>query len=367
MGFINAIKNLFTRGRVKEFQRPIALEASPFGKLPVEILLQIRDYLPVSSASIFSICCMQMNQLIGISLLNNRQDMLAVGDLLARDLPDKVACSICLKLHDIKNANKYMASYYPERISEPAACVRACWRSSLTTEPSVYMIGEHFSAIAFKMAIKRYHQNPEDTQLLKLMSPKTEIRPRMRYRRLSKTDCLIVQGSLMHRVHSVFVSPEPSKWSKTFRFDPICRICPHLETRQSEAGIHIIERFDPANYHDALLWEMNWDFEQNSEGINASTGLRSCDSCKTEFRIDFKHYPRLGLAMFFTRWKDLGAGPEGDDYTRHIKRDYPFPAVLGFGAGEIAATFAGGLEFEFDAIMTVENEELLFNAQKLAN
>jgi hypothetical protein len=71
--------------------------------------------------------------------------------------------------------------------------------------------------------------------------------------------------------------------------------------------------------------------------------------------------------MYFTRWKDLGTKPDGEDYTKHTERNYPFRARLGFGERGIAARFEGGLEFDFDSIMTTENEGLLFKAQKSAD
>lgn len=204
----NIINELLAR--FKKTRIPTAIEASSLGKLPAETLLQIRDYLPYPSASSFSICCKQINQLIGNSPLYTRQDILEVGELLARDLPDKVACSVCMVFHDLKNAKKHITCSYT---SESAACVAASRRFSDTTE-SWFMMGGHFSAVVFKMAMKLYKHHPADLRILSLMSPRAEIGPRIRYCRLCKTDCRIVQATLMQRVQEIFISRRSTDLSK---------------------------------------------------------------------------------------------------------------------------------------------------------
>jgi hypothetical protein len=357
--------NLLEDNQTRQFQRPIAFASSQFQKVPAEILCLIRDYLPAPSASMFSVCSMQMYTLIEMSPPRNRQDKVAVGDLLARDLPNKVACSICLRYHEIQHAKIYMAnSFFKTGRGQGIPCVRDSYEGD---ESSYRWIGREFSAVLFKMVMKRYHQNRDATRLLKLMSPKEDAWRIYGYPRLSKTKYRIMEGSLMQRLQTVLVSPKPSRWYiyAARGCDLHLEICPHLMAIQSNAGLRIEEYpVDPRAYHGNLIWEMSWSFLKSLDSNSPGSGVRSCNFCKTGFQIDFKHYPRVGQALFFTRWKNLGAWPDSEDYLRHIKTGYPFPVISGPRAGEVAALFEGGAEYEFDSMMTAENEAQLYNAQK---
>jgi hypothetical protein len=61
-------------------------------------------------------------------------------------------------------------------------------------------ITSRFGTTAFKMAVKRYHQRPECTELLKIMSRETVIIMGYGdYLWQFREECRVVQGRLMHR------------------------------------------------------------------------------------------------------------------------------------------------------------------------
>jgi hypothetical protein len=305
---------------------------------------------------------MQMYTLVGMCPPKNRQGKVIVGDLLARDLPNKIACSICLRYHHIEHAENYMPSSYPKRVWNVLniPCVRDCFEGD---DASCSLIGEDFSAVLFKMAMKRYRQKHDYTEILELMSPKGYISCLAGYPRLSETKCITVEGSLMQRLQNVLVSPDPSKWCNSGINDPQLKICPHLKAKQSRIGLRIVELnpADPQTHHNRL---MSWRFIKSFVLSSANCGVQSCRFCKTDYRIDFKDYPRGGQAVFFTWWKDLGAWSDGENYLRHIKGDGSFPARSSPRSGEVATKFEGDAEYAFDSLMTAENEKELCNAQK---
>jgi alkylhydroperoxidase family enzyme len=145
---MNYLKAPFLRYR--EWRRPSALESSNLGQIPLELLLQITDSLPVHAAAIFSISCMQLKRLLGnryvntLSLLD--EEKIYFLELLALDLADQVSCSYCMRLHKVENAKRYL------RLSSmrPApACLPPDYGIG-------FMIGPGFRVVVFQMAMKRY-------------------------------------------------------------------------------------------------------------------------------------------------------------------------------------------------------------------
>lgn len=164
-----------------------------------------------------------------------------------------------------------------------------------------------------------------------------------------REECRIIQECLIHRLQSVHIS---RKSLGTIRRDPPSEmICPHIEFRTSE---HNIE-----------------------------SGVRRCQKYCTEYRIDFKYYDGHGLAMFFTRWKDLGAGPEGEVWKQHLRsrvaslgRLFTSQARAQTSVelqnqievwpqdGDLSSAFEGSDDFKFDSLLTSGNKAELFRFQK---
>jgi len=115
------------------------------------------------------------------------------------------------------------------------------------------------------------------------------------------------------------------------------------------------------------LWEQRWNFKQTSGLSTVNSGLISCPFCKTDCRVDLKPYPRRGVAISPTKWKDLGSWPDSDDYLRHTTNN-PFPAISSSRAGEVAAAFEEGGDHvfdEFDSLLRAEKEKWLACAPKV--
>lgn len=106
--------------------------------------------------------------------------------------------------------------------------------------------------------------------------------------------------------------------------------------------------------------------------------------CRTEYRIDLRHYEGHGLAMFLTRWKDLGPGPESEVWIQHLmptgnppfRADplsqqasawtsvrIPIQLVDQPRQGKIASAFVDSADFHVDSLLSAENKAELFRVR----
>jgi hypothetical protein len=107
--------------------------------------------------------------------------------------------------------------------------------------------------------------------------------------------------------------------------------------------------------------------------------VKRCQECRTEYRIDFKYYEGHGLAMFLTRWKDLGPGPESEVWMQHLPPRVAslralFTSQTSMGLqtkvedqphdGDLSSAFGDGDDFKFDSLLTSGNRAELFRFQK---
>jgi hypothetical protein len=322
----------------------------------------ILDCLPSDSAAIFSICCMQIKRHVGDQYLAHlsEEDTMAVMGLLAQDLPDQVACSICRKLHSMANAERYIPAlrFTCRSKFKWVPCVKASFKETHTDHP----ISRYFSATLFQMAMKRYHQDPENTQLLKLMSSATKITPFPDLREQSRTYFRIIEGSMMNRSQFAYISARPSSIGFNKFWIPFRKICPHLNIVINEADVYIESSWNLCRTcHPKVVWSLNAHLITVDGKINTSTDLQSCSYCRTEFRIDFKHYQSCGIAIICTWWKDFGDRLEGDDFKRHfnihdnLRHPRPHPSPVRYEPGDISSTFETGAESKWDSILTEGN------------
>jgi hypothetical protein len=291
------------------------LESSVLGRIPLELLIQITEYLPVLSAAAFSISCMQIKRLIGDQYLRNLAgrpaDKLAFLDILALDLPDQVVCPSCQRLHTMGNAARYTSII---RQTEP---VPACLLEDRRTMVEL-LIGHNFSTTIFRMAMKHYQQHPECSQFLKLLSYDENTDLRYGFMDQYKVDCRIIQGFMIHRVQRIFLSARRSSY-------PHFRICDHI-------------------YHDRDVFSI-------------SSEVMRCYYCGTEYRIVLKHYPGYEIAVFFTRWKNLGTGPHDEDWKRSFQGwDRP-PKTVQFQAGDLSSVFEDSEDLKFDSLLLSKNKD----------
>ena len=307
--------------------------------------MYIMGLLPAESAVVFSLSCMHLKCLLGtkhfIELASSPEHTLALLELLALDLPNQVVCSACKRLHDMKNIRRYNSATAHQYSSfRFPKCV------SRDRDNETFAVTSLFGATAFKMAIKRYHQQSDCTEILKVMSSKAaKTTEREEYLRQSREECRVIQGSLIQRKQSVYIS-RISSTATSMNYDtPSAMICGHI-------------RFTPSQH-------------------NASSAIKRCHKCRTEYRVDFKYYDGHGLAIFITTWKDLGTGPDTEVWKQHLP-SYFLSRLRARILGQLQAdvevwskdggpAFAFGNsnhDYRFDELLTVSNKPELFRFQK---
>lgn len=350
MDFFKSI--LFLLGVSRRPQpRPIALESSALGKLPLELILRIARFLPPDSASSFSLCCRPIYFTLGTQYLkaleeNEQLDRYKFLTLLERELPGCIACYYCKKLHAINKAHRHL---YSNRYYSCAGDYSSCWIADSKLATYLY-IHIDFSFTVFQMAMKLHRQGLDCSKLLSLLSYKTETHFQDGYVEQCTALTQIVAGSLFIREQRIFMIPPtqpiPIPWDLHFV------ICPHFPFIS-------IRTFD--RYGD-IIQTAHWDEPKDNQN---GEGIIQCKYCLTEFRIDFKSFGGHGNAMFVTRWQDLGDGrsPLDHKWQSHVgghKRGDWLPVE--FDRGSICAAFEQKehFKFEFDSLLTLQNKKELF-------
>jgi hypothetical protein len=340
---MNYAKRLFVlfQQRIKRFcrhfavQRPNALENSLLAKLPTELLQQIAKDLPVASAASFSLSCRHILLLIGTQYLENlatsSHETLVFLKLVEHDLQDRIACNSCRKLHRIQDARKYSRYHY---LVEPDCLVD-------DRKAMVYgYIHQKFSTTVFKMAMKHHHHFGYDArsrQLLNLLSVKSFTH---RWRSLVKrqdAECQIKNGSL-------FTSKRVAFHGTCTAFErasiPFFRICPHLEleTIGRSASLRITSSYRVSRKRRS--WLLHCENSSNTKEGDLCSELQQCRYCRTEYTAGFEYDGRT-IKLTITIWKDLGQGPEAEEWKAHFplpdRRSFPQP--IQFHGGEIASVF----------------------------
>ena len=126
---------------------------SLFLQLPVELVLDITDYLPLHSQAVVSQTCRHM-QNIAVSRLQNsllklhhvprtnyRREYLA---LIVRDIPNKWLCEFCIRLHPVDFEDN------PTRQGHCRCNVKSAWPNYLGTIQNYFELGHRHVQLALK-------------------------------------------------------------------------------------------------------------------------------------------------------------------------------------------------------------------------
>lgn len=354
MDFFKSILHL-TGVSHRLWPRPIALESSALGKLPLELILYISRFLPPESALSFSLCCRSIYMTFGTRYFKAIQedeqfDRYTFLTLLERELPNYISCYYCKKLHAINKAHRHIYSnrsnrnYWGSNRSSP--CREANFE--LRIDVCIY---RDFSFIVFQMMMKLYRQGLDHSKLLSLLSGKTETHFRDGYVQKSTALAQIVAGSLLIRQQRISMIPPtrliPIPWDLRFV------ICPHIQFTSTRCFDRYKNIFQMDDWEEVAAYH-------NQERIIP------CKYCLTEFQIDFKRYGERGNAMFVTKWQDLGQGRSPLDHkwqshtSPRIGRRWQQPVE--FDRGSICAAFEGKehFRFEFDSLLTPQDWKELF-------
>ena len=203
------------------------------------------------------------------------------------------------------------------------------------------------------MAIKRNIQQPSCTELLEMMSDQeAKITLVGNYIRLSKEECRIFKGRLIHRTQSVHIPRMITRQVSRPFYPPQERICLHLE-------------FTP-DYRPPVSLFPCTTFE--------STGTKYCEKCQTEYVLGNQYRAGHGDLMFFWRWKDLGSSPDDSIWEQHLGIDNSSSSskislltALFRGRKSIVSDFENANTDTLESFLTPREEAELFRIQREEN
>jgi hypothetical protein len=266
--------------------RPVALKSSVLGTLPNEIILQIISFLPPESAASFSLCCLQIYSRLGRECLKSLEeepsDRFKFLAILEREHSEYMLCYYCKKLHKICLPEQYLLYWTPDIFQTCAGKLLLCWKEENRHWGYLH---PDFSFAVVQMAMKRYHQGRDYSDLLKGLSRNARSRQTGRDFWQHKSLARIIDGSFLYREQFILGTPR-SELNE--RFDSI-QICPHIRIGYGDTTAMI----------GCTPLEPQW--------------IRQCKYCLTEFQIDFTEVEESGPVVVITKWMDLGSGCSPDD------------------------------------------------------
>jgi hypothetical protein len=188
------------------------------------------------------------------------------------------------------------------------------------------------------MAMKRYNQNNlERTKLLELLSVKSKKTRDFKHIQQYAHQIWIINGSMFIRQQialHLFSNSSSRDWQCLSFW-----ICPHLEFVTHGDYAHVRPLSAP---YDRWLTRLHFYDKMDIEAYHTSFGLKQCCHCRTEYRIDFEHYPGHGMVVFCTQWKDLGAGPDHRSWKTHISYQLLLSQSVWLNVGELFSAFQQG-------------------------
>ncbi|KAH8820005.1 hypothetical protein F5884DRAFT_33218 [Xylogone sp. PMI_703] len=321
----------------------MSFESSTLGRLPLELIIHIGDYLTPISAACFSLSCKYIYALLGSDLSSNsetrdytKEDMIK---LLARGSSRHIFCTQCAKLHTISQASNYVFALRQTGRRQPS-CLRLD-----RTDGSLKYINSRFSHIVCQMVMQLYRLGEDYTGLLDLLSHTEEIQRGLHKVEKISSLARISEDRILVRTQTLFLlSPPPppppdGKSKSKAKPTPIeFRVCPHLQLFKAIPG--------PAG----RISKNKQDAQNPELGFQRLWGkLRKCESCMTEFQCNYKDLGERGEMVSFTKWQDLGDGK------RICWKAIP-GAVRGVEEwkGSIYRAFQGEDGFNFRALEAVE-------------
>ena len=336
--------------------RPISLETSAFGRIPLELIKYIASFLPPESAAAFSISSLTIYSILGTQYLTalengEKHDRYNFLKLIEPRFPMHIVCYYCKKLHAMKKAHGYI--YHKGRSSWDLDRSVPCWEAQLKSD-TASKIHEDFAFTVFFMAMKAYRRGLDYSTLLGQLSYKTRTRSDYGFNKQSTALARIVDGSLLIRHQTIFMIPTARR---TFiPRDLHLQICPHVYLYSSRGRDEYMENI-----------RAGWWLSQSD--LQARDGISKCHRCLTDFRIDFKSFGEQGNTLFVTKWQDLGQGrsPLDQKFQSHIEcwhkeLNKPQWCRVESPPGFIYATFQrqAGVDFEFDGLLTPQDRKKLF-------
>jgi len=337
--------------------RPIPLESSMLGKLSPDIIIYLARFLPNASAASFALCCGSISEILGtryweaLQAEDQQLELEAFLSLLERELPDYILCYYCTILHTGNKARYEARTQPPTRWHCPYGAM-PCYTEELLGGVFQY-IHSDFRFTVFQKTMKRYRLGLDYSYHLNLLACNNTCHRSIKYFPFRCTaQARIIAGSLLLRVQEVVLIPS-GQALKNVQFCLI-NICPHVGIVAEDPRAQLPENVPCEIVHQHDL----------KQCIRYS-GLKQCNVCPTEYRIDLQECGQHGVAVVTTKWLDLGEGRTILDpkWWSHLSRWYTDHGIFARADGIYKEKLinrapvpfeAGSIHASFDLLLTPE-------------
>lgn len=343
--------------------RSIALESSELGKLPRELIRHICSFLPPESAAIFTLCCRPIYSILGAQIIaqpgslveyaaivEEENDCYKFLTLLARDLPNHIACYRCNQLHEFDKG--YFKKIHP------------CLRMPEILKRYIEATWPRFEVNAnfFHMLMKRHRQGRDCSKLLGGFSQSVKYRRksisgppfRAGFNCQGRTSAIIAaDGSLLLRKNSHLRTIYCT--GKAELFDPIHQICHHIYSEVDPGGKLTISQdvISPDRGTQPIRRRLHI---VPLHLIHYCSPIIKFGRCPTELIYCWKPYfYGGGIELSITQWHDLGEGRSHLDEKLRSLLERARPPV-DFEKGSIFDRFESETSSKIKALMNKEAE-----------
>jgi hypothetical protein len=340
----------------------LEIESMTLDNLPAEVLLNVAEFLPLSSAATLALCSRKIQSKMGWAHLQEinkikwkpytnschsaddtalpcppqEQDRQTFLEFLDRDSLDFIYCYYCKKLHKpgLTDSEKDIRPFvdFHKR--------RACSQVHSYYKPHNYL-HQDFTFSRAKNVMKHHRAGLDCTSLIKDLS-RTVTKLRDTHTQQNSVTCRISlndSGRLLVRAqHWFFIPANPNP---VFPAEYSIDLCPHLSTWSGTSYPGLLEKLIECT-------------ASHSTPCSTCSTVHQCSHCATEFQIDSKFFGERKWGMCFSVWHDFGGcrSPFEEKFENlHISVPSRGRKSPEFGKGSIKSAFE---EFRFDGNLSME-------------
>lgn len=281
-------------------------------RLPPELISIIFRYLPLSSAAAYCLTCrysydtLEEEYLRPLKRTEHEDTRYDFQVLLAKEMPDQIACHSCMCFHRISTIEE-------SRNSLLKAIRNDFWQDI------------HCKAILFHMMMKRYRQGQDLTGLLSSGSLFPTINLPRHYLVWDRVCIRAYENNLLVRRQTMFMLLDLASYERGRGKVWDVRICRHYSV------------FVTSKLCDSTL-------QRDKE-------LIQCPYCYTEFRIDCKMRDDKVAVVFVTAWHNFGPCESRIDEYWQTHNSWLLLKYVEFEPGSIRSAFEKGQGSQFDELI----------------
>lgn len=315
----------------------------------MELISQVAELLPTSSAAAFSLTCGPVQTMLGskyVSQLRSKDDNLQRDiflALLANDMPDHISCHYCKLLHPVTAAipsqyYQYVRRYKCADVNPYPICAASNYHNH------AQYIHMEFSPALFQMVMKRARNGLDYSDQISRMNT-TRIIKDEGCVILTKSSARITKEtkSLMYRVQTCARIPSGKREDWPQHGFVGVTLCQH-KWRFGRTD----ERWREETYNE---FYRRW----NDGNFQSASG--SCRNCPTDWQLDLRDFGAEGRVLYITKWIHLGkdvTDPNWSNLVGNTHRDY------NCGTGFLRKKLEQSETFDFELVLEAEEIEELF-------